>query len=148
MLGGWNHSVSPSFFGSKGEPAVGTGRVYEEDDAAIFEGSFNMKYPKAVDLYEVVKFSGELQEWSFAFRVLDSEPRKIDGEEYDTYTRIEVREVSPVYKGAGMDTATLEVRQKEPDPLARLVALEEWRKSCELEQLTQSVRAAMLAKNA
>lgn len=121
---------------------IGRGVIRVADGHAQFEGSF---FPTVAgqEARQAVKAMGELQQWSWGFQILDTQPnREIKG--YDI-TKAEVFEVSPVLVGANQRTATLAIKAHEPgtgveeiidlaqevmelpglDPLARALALQE-----------------------
>lgn len=88
---------------------IGKGRVYEEGNKAIFEGEF-FKSQEAVDTYETVKALGKLQEWSFSLHNMDYKFVNEDGRHIMEITKVEVGEVSPVLKGAGIGTRTISMK--------------------------------------
>ena len=86
---------------------IGKGVVRVEKDHARFEGEF---FPTTAgqEARATVRAMGELQQWSWGFRVLSTQPNdQIRG--YDV-TEAEVFEVSPVLVGANQATATLAVK--------------------------------------
>ena len=90
-----------------GSLPVGTARTSEEDGFAVARGQFLLDTQGGADTYEVVKAMGSSLEWSFGFRV-----RKIDWREGTPYlSDIDIFEVSPVYRGAGIDTGTVDVKE-------------------------------------
>lgn len=93
---------------------VGKGIVTTDSKGATFDGSFFLATTAGRDAYETVKAMGELQEYSWGFRVLESEWKSDD--EYDVVrviTKAEIFEVSPVLKGAGIGTMTLAIKSGE-----------------------------------
>lgn len=87
---------------------VGKGVVRVEKSRAVFDGQFFLGTSWGRDAYESVKQMGSLQEYSWGFRVTDTQPNKnISG--YDI-TAAEVFEVSPVLVGANQYTETLAVK--------------------------------------
>lgn len=92
---------------------VGVGEVHEDGDEAIAELKFFMDTTHGRDHFETVRGLGELGEWSYGFDVTES--RKPTEEERQKGIRrvlkkLKVFEVSPVLRGAGVDTATLGVK--------------------------------------
>lgn len=89
---------------------VGKGAIQVTNTAAIFNGEFFMDTKAGLEAFKTVKAMGDLQEWSWGFRVKDASWEMID----DTYIRrirkAEVYEVSPVLKGAGIGTFTLDLK--------------------------------------
>jgi len=98
---------------------VGKAVVHELETGAVAEGLFNLKMEAGRDTYEAVKFTGNLQEWSYGFRVLETgSDKEIDewaekhqGERPERIIKkIEPYEISPVLKGAGIGTTTLAIK--------------------------------------
>jgi len=98
---------------------VGKAIVHEQTGEAIAEGQFNLQMASGRETYESVKFTGDLQEWSYGFRVLeagtDAELDAYAGEHEGArpmriIKKVDVFEVSPVLKGAGIGTATLDIK--------------------------------------
>lgn len=86
---------------------IGKGRVVVKDDHAEFHGQF-LSTTAAQQARTTVREMGDLQEWSFGFRIADVQPNPaIQG--YDI-TAAEIFEVSPVLVGANQETATLAVK--------------------------------------
>lgn len=102
----WNHST----WG--GARPVGKGMISEEGNEAVFRGEF-FKTASAQEMRETLKGLGELAEWSYGFDVDESEPGTKDGEKVRILKRMTVHEVSPVLKGAGMNTRTRYVKGAE-----------------------------------
>lgn len=112
---------------------VGRGVIRLQRDHALFLGSF-LPTQAGQEARGAVKAMGELQQWSFGFRVLATQPNAaIKG--YDI-TKLELFEVSPVLVGAGRTTATLAVKTgRTPAPYVPRTALERARLRLALEQL-------------
>ena len=95
---------------------IGKGVVRVAKDHARFEGTF---FPTAAgqEARAAVKAMGNLQQYSWGFRVLETQPNdQIRG--YDI-TKAEIFEVSPVLVGANQHTATIAVKGIEaPEPEA------------------------------
>ena len=105
----------------RGALPVGKGRVYEEDGWGVFEGHLNMEMQSGRDHYSAMKFTGELQEFSWGFAV--TEYTYTDGTSFWDSTlniyKTEIYEVSPVLVGAGNGTHTMELksaRELYPNP--------------------------------
>ena len=89
---------------------VGKGVVRVHEGHATFEGKFWRDTEDGEQAYRKVKNAGDLQEWSWGFRVLDTASNDaING--YDI-TKAELFEVSPVLVGANQETATLAVKSE------------------------------------
>lgn len=97
---------------------LGKARVFEDGDAAMAEFRLNMDSPTAREWHAALKFDldaersggAPLQEWSYGFRVVDSETALRDGERVRILKRLAVHEISPVVLGAGMGTRTVAMK--------------------------------------
>lgn len=93
---------------------VGKGRIRVMADEAVLEGQFFLDTTAGRDTFEVVKQLGARQEWSYGFDVLDAEDGIVDGRNVQILKKLLTHEVSPVLRGAGVNTRTLAVKaQKE-----------------------------------
>ena len=97
---------------------IGKGKIIQDDDKAVFKGSFNLNTHAGKEAYETVKAMSDLQQWSFGFEVLDSEVgmyQKDGGEEKEVrYLKdLKVWEVSPVMVGANQNTGTVMLKNLE-----------------------------------
>lgn len=101
----WSHA-----WGSR---AIGKGKIHVEEDRAVFRGKFFTDTFDGMEAYKTVKNMGNLQEWSWGFRVTDSDIEEDDSTPLG-YKRIikgtEVYEVSPVLIGANRNTSTLSIK--------------------------------------
>ncbi len=89
---------------------VGKGVVQVTDSEAVFNGRFFMDTARGQEAYKTVKAVGDLQEYSWGFRVLDAVWEQRDEEHVRIIKRAELFEVSPVLKGAGIGTRTLALK--------------------------------------
>jgi len=101
---------------------VGKGVIHVEADRAVFECQFFMDTVDGEQAFLKVKNMGDLQEWSWGFRVLDAEIADApDGQaapaqwgrgegQVQYINRAEVFEVSPVLVGANRETETLAIK--------------------------------------
>ncbi len=102
-----------------GELNVGRAVVKEDGEFALGEGQFYLTTGTGKEHYETVKLNGELQEWSFGFKVLE----QADDNEVDAWAKahdgarpmriikkLDPFEISPVMKGAGIGTATIAIK--------------------------------------
>lgn len=106
----------------KGSLPVGKGTIHEVGDEAILDGEFFMKTTHGVDTFETVKGLGGLGEWSFSLQNVKASRGEIDGKTARLLSSIEVKEVSPVLVGAGVDTRTLEVKSADQKQLTSTIA--------------------------
>ena len=93
---------------------LGKGRVFEKGDEAFAEFKLNLDTQAGREWHSALKFdiaNGKaLQEWSYGFRVEESAEEIRDGKAIRVLQKLEVHEVSPVVKGAGVDTGTVSVK--------------------------------------
>ena len=68
------------------------------------------------DHFETLKFDIQngtpLQEWSYTFDIEDAEPGEHGGEKVQLLKKLKVHSVDPVFRGAGVATATLGAKAK------------------------------------
>lgn len=104
LLGAFNHNP--------GLLPPGSGKTYEEEDAAMFKGTF---FPTSSgnDLYETLKgdkAAGDIMEWSFRFFVQEGAFETVDEVESFMIRKARITHVAPVESAAGVDTGTVEVK--------------------------------------
>lgn len=92
-----------------GQLPVGKGTIAERKNEAIFSGQFFLNTMHGRDTWETVKELSEagLQEWSYSLHNVQYEMGEMDGRQVRFLNKIDVKEVSPVLRGAGIDTRTL-----------------------------------------
>lgn len=95
-----------------GELPVGKAVINESGEDVIAEGEFNLKTQAGKDHYESVKFSGGLQEWSYGFKVDESEEEDRDGQKVRLLKKLTPYEISPVLLGSGIETETLAIKSE------------------------------------
>jgi hypothetical protein len=95
-----------------GELPLGKGTITERGKEAILDGQFFLNTTHGRDAWETVKelSADGLQEWSYSLHNIQYEFGEQDGREVRFLNKIDVKEVSPVLKGAGIDTRTLAVK--------------------------------------
>lgn len=91
----------------EGALPVGKGTIQEVGDQAVFKGQFFMDTQLGRDTFAVVKHLGNRQEWSYGFKVEDSENGEFEGKSARLLKKMHVFEVSPVMRGAGVNTHTM-----------------------------------------
>ena len=99
MHGSWN-----------GRLPVGKATIKESGDEVIAEGQFNLKMTEGRETYEAVKFAPELQEWSYGFYPVTAEDGTGDDADARILKQVDVKEISPVLVGAGIDTGVLAIK--------------------------------------
>lgn len=116
---GFKDNQVPMVFAHKWDQPIGKGVITSDDSKATFKGSFFMETEAGREAYNLAKGMGDLQEWSFGFRINDYESGKFkkDGMEEEIDVRflkdLEVFEVSPVLVGANRETYTLAIKSGE-----------------------------------
>ena len=94
---------------------TGKGAIREAGDLGILEGSFFMETDQGRNTYHTTKAMADLQEWSYGYAVLPpSGPGTFDGKRVRELRKLDVFEVSPVLKGAGVGTTTLAIKSGAP----------------------------------
>lgn len=94
---------------------VGKGVIEVVNNDVIVDGQFNLKTVTGKEHYETLKFSPELSEWSYGFRVLEvaenTEWSKNPGV-WRVFAKLDVFEASPVLRGAGVNTGLLSIKSE------------------------------------
>lgn len=113
---GFKSGDVPMVWAHKWDMPIGKGQIEQDDNKATFKGQFFMDTESGREAYNLVKAMGDLQQWSFGFKVDDSEYGKIskdgsDEEENVRYLKgLTVYEVSPVLVGANQETYTMAIK--------------------------------------
>jgi len=111
---------------------TGKGTIREAGDLGILDGAFFMETDQGRNTYHTVKAMADLQEWSYGYAVLPpSGPEVFNGQAVRGLRKLDVWEVSPVLKGAGVGTTTLAIKSGGPGPDAPYAehlawVLDEW----------------------
>ncbi len=106
--------VSAYMHGSwMGRLPVGKATIHEQGDEVVAEGQFNLKTTEGKDTYEAVKFAPDLQEWSYGFYPTEWEEGTVDEEGARILKKVDVKEISPVLVGAGVNTGVLAIKSGE-----------------------------------
>jgi len=101
----WNHSWNL--------PA-GKGIIKSDEEKAWVEGEFFLDTEAGRENHQTVKNLGELAEWSYTFDVLEEGKGDFNGETVNFLRKLDVVGVSPVTRGAGIDTRTIVIKRHEP----------------------------------
>lgn len=111
---GFKSGSVPMVWAHKWDMPIGKGEIKQDGDKATFEGSFFMDTESGKEAYNLVKAMGDLQQWSFGYRVNDSERGKFKSGDKDVDARylkdLSVYEVSPVLVGANQETYTMAIK--------------------------------------
>ncbi len=93
---------------------LGKARIYEDGDAVYAELHLNLKSAAGRDWHATLAFDLEkgkaVQEWSYGFGVVEKDRDTRDGKQVRVLKRLDVHEVSPVIRGAGVGTGTLALK--------------------------------------
>mgnify|MGYP000586634823 CR=1 FL=1 len=109
----WNHGSWQS--GADALP-IGVGRVYEQGNEGIIKGEFDMSDETARKHYKKIKYllsKGHNVEWSFALENIGYRYEERDGNNVRIITSVTIQEVSPVLRGAGVNTRILAIKSDE-----------------------------------
>ena len=93
---------------------TGKGVISESGDLGVFEGGFFMETDQGRNAYNTVKAMADIQEWSYGYAVLEGGPGMFEGKRVRELRKLDVFEVSPVLKGAGVGTGTLAIKSGAP----------------------------------
>ncbi len=100
---------------------VGRVDLVEEGDLAKAGGRFFLETASGRETHAVVKALGELQEWSYGYKILGATKSKDASGPILRLKSLDVREVSPTLVGAGVGTGTLGIKSGDDEgPLAGL----------------------------
>lgn len=102
----WNHGWSL--------PA-GKGVIKSDEEKAWVEGTFFMDTEVGREHHAVVKGLGEMGEWSYTFDIEEAGQGDFEGQQVQFLRKLDVVGVSPVTRGAGIDTRTVVVKGKGAD---------------------------------
>jgi hypothetical protein len=119
-----------------GDLPAGKGTLSIDGNDVVFEGKAFLSTTRGRDTFEVLKEMGPDQEWSFGFRILGAEVPDDSWKKKGArrmLTKLDAFEVSPVIRGAGVNTRTLAVKAEEvlPDPAIEAARVEAESKAAE-----------------
>jgi hypothetical protein len=92
---------------------VGKGRIRTTAAEAIVDVQFNMLTQAGRETFEVVRDLGAIGEWSYGYKVVNAEMGNFGGQRVQFLKALQVFEVSPVLRGAGINTGTVPDSAKE-----------------------------------
>lgn len=116
-LAAWGHDW--------GSLPVGKGGISEQETKAVFDGQFFLDTTSGAEHFKTVRNLGDLQEWSYGFEVREAVRKGspgfddllaaggfTDGDGVRRFlTKLPVFEVSPVMRGAGVNTRTTAIKE-------------------------------------
>lgn len=107
-------SVLPSH--NQDHVPLGKTSVQESGRQAIAVGKFNLEIQAAKEWHSAIKFDlanpPAVQEWSWGFRPLKESFEQRDGQRVRLLHKVDLREVSPVLRGASIGTGTLSIKSE------------------------------------
>lgn len=107
-MSAWGHS---SWATDSPNLPPGKGKISVKAEGAIFDGQFFLDTIGGEQHYKTVKNLGDLQEWSFGFRVLEAEPGEWQGRKVRFLKRGEIYEAAPVLIGMHRGTHTVAIKE-------------------------------------
>ena len=110
----------PMCWAHRWEQPIGRGVVKVGRKQAVFDGAFFLDTDAGMEAYKTVKNMGNLQEWSFGFRILEAEDGEFEDRGVQFLKKLELFEVSPVLVGANRETRTVAIKGANYDPLSSL----------------------------
>ena len=120
VLGGKQSTlILPAHDGSN--VPLGKSTVYQTETDIRADLVFNMDIEDGRKWASALKFdleNGEPKnEWSYGFRILESSEETRDGERVNILEKLDIFEVSPVVRGAGNNTRTVDIKTDQPKPV-------------------------------
>ena len=94
---------------------VGKGVIHSDEEKAWVDGEFFLDTPGGIEHYKTVKAAGDLVEWSYTFSILESSQGEFRGDTVRFLKELDVVGVSPVTRGAGIDTGTMSIKNADED---------------------------------
>lgn len=94
---------------------VGKGMIHADNEKAWVEGQFFLDTQAGLDHYKTVKAMGNIQEWSYTFDILESGEGMFKGDRVRFLQKMDVVGVSPVTRGAGIETRTVMIKGEKGD---------------------------------
>lgn len=93
---------------------LGKARIFEKGDEVLAEFKLNLDTQTGKDWHSALKFDlsngRPLQEWSYGYTVKKSHIEDHDGKNIRVLTEVDVHEISPVLRGAGVGTGTISIK--------------------------------------
>lgn len=102
-----------------GAKPVGTGTIHSDEEKAWLEGQFFLDTIDGLDTFKTIKGTGDLQEWSYGYEVLETGEVTEEMRQRGVWRVIKkarVYEVCPVMIGSGVDTETVDIKSREAEP--------------------------------
>jgi hypothetical protein len=93
-----------------GAMPVGKGTIGEAGGWGVFSGQFLMDTDQGRNAHATVKAMADLQEWSYGFLPVKFSFGQHEGQDVRFLDSLDVFEVSPVLRGAGLGTHTMSIK--------------------------------------
>jgi hypothetical protein len=137
LISQWGHaSWQPGFL------PVGKGRVTEEGNWLVLRGRLFMESAAGRETWSVLKGLGGACNWSYGYTVPEADRGTFAGTYVRFLRRLLISECSPVLKGAGIGTTTVELSSLDPLQLeVERAALDNDRALLALQGFTAAKRA-------
>jgi len=97
----------------QGALPVGVGETREQGNEGVADLQFFLKTTHGRDAFETIRSLGSLGQWSYGFTITDEDPPNEEQRAMGArriLKKVEIHEVSPVLRGAGVGTATLSAK--------------------------------------
>lgn len=94
----------------QGALPVGKGEIRVDGDYAFADMEFFIDTPHGKAHFDTVKNLGDLMEWSYSLHNIISDRGTFEDQPANILRKIDVHEVSPVLKGAGIGTHTVDIK--------------------------------------
>lgn len=117
IISQWGHNAVLS-----GTLPVGRGVVRTTAKDARVEAKFFLDTTHGREAFEVVRQLGPLTQWSYGYKILDSERGEFHGRRVQFLKSLELFEVSPVARGAGIGTRTVDAKDELAQIHVRMLA--------------------------
>lgn len=99
----WNHGW---------DLPAGKGVIHSDQKSAWIDGRFFMETEVGLENYKTVKAMGSLAEWSYTFQILEAADGEFESAMVQFLKGLDVVGVSPVTRGAGIETHTVAIKRK------------------------------------
>lgn len=124
---------------NRGSVPLGKAWIYEDGDKAYAKFTLNLNTQAGQDWHAALKFdlaTGKaVQEWSYGFDVIDADFQMRGENRVRVLKKLNCDEISPVIRGAGIDTGTVSIKaaQMKPAQFKTMIA--------NLQAMTEAVEA-------
>lgn len=108
VIEGWNHDY---------KMPVGRGELHFDDRDVWVDGKFFMDTQAGREHYVTAKALQDIGQWSYTFYIEDANYGTHESESVRFLKKLDVSGVSPVTRGAGKSTRTVEIKNKEEENL-------------------------------